>query len=100
MTGSVSQIEWAERIKRTVGDEFDRVSRAFQRVADTQSGVRRSRTLEVISVVERKRAEVMASYDAGYFIHHWQDISDQVRQMIARDPAYPARVRKPQVDTP
>jgi hypothetical protein len=77
MTGSVSQIGWAERIKRTVADEFDRLLRAFQRVADTQSGVHLSRTLEVIAVAERKRAEVMAREDAGYFIRDWQDISDQ-----------------------
>ena len=95
MTGSVSQIEWAERIKQTVADEFDRVLRAFRSVARTQSGARLSRTLAVIAVVERKRAEVIAHEDAGYFIRDWQEISDQVRRMIARDPAYPAIVRKP-----
>jgi hypothetical protein len=98
MTGSVSQIEWAERIKRNVADEFDRVLRAFHSVADAQSGVRRFRTLKVITVVERKRAEVLAREDAGYFIRDWQEISDQVRQMIARDPAYPAVVRNPESD--
>ena len=100
MTGSVSQIEWAERIKRTVSDQFDRVLRAFRSVADTQSGARLSRTLEVIAVVERKRGEVIAEEDASYFIRDWQDISDQVRRMIVRDPAYPAMVRKPQPHTP
>ena len=85
MPGSVSQIEWAKRIKRTVADEFDRVLRAFQRVAEVQSGVRRSRTLTVIAIVERKRAEVMARDDAGYFIRDWQDITNQVQHMIARD---------------
>ena len=100
MTGSVSQIEWAERIKRTVADEFDRVLGAFQRVAEVQSGVRRSRTLKVIAIVERKRAEVMARDDAGYFIRDWQDITNQVRHMIARDSAYPAMVRKGQPHTP
>jgi hypothetical protein len=100
MTGSVSQIEWAERIKETVADEFDRLLRAFQRVAETQSDVRRSRTQKVIAIVERKRAEVMARDDAGYFIRDWQDITNQVRHMIARDPAYPAMVRKAQPHTP
>ena len=79
MTGSVSQIEWAARIKHMVEAEFDRVLRAFRQVADTQSGVRRSRTLEVIAVVERNRAAVMAREDAGYFIRDWQ-----VRRMIVR----------------
>jgi hypothetical protein len=27
---------------------------------------------------------------AGYFIHGWQDINDQVRQMIFSDPRYQA----------
>ena len=30
----------------------------------------------------------MAKDEAGYFIHDWQDLDDQVRQMIDRDPAY------------
>ena len=90
MTGSVSQIEWAERIKQTVADEFDRVLRAFRSVAETQSGVRLSRTLAVIAVVESKRAEVIAHEDAGYFIRDWQEISDQLRRMIGQDPAYQA----------
>ena len=32
----------------------------------------------------------MAREQAGYFIHDWQEISDQVRQMIFQDPRYQA----------
>jgi hypothetical protein len=32
----------------------------------------------------------MSRKDAGYFIHDWQDIYDQVRQMIFHDPRYQA----------
>jgi len=35
-----------------------------------------------------KRAEVMSKAQAGYFIREWQEIDDQVRQLIARDPRY------------
>ena len=32
----------------------------------------------------------MRSERAGYFIHDWQEIGDQVRQMIFADPRYQA----------
>jgi hypothetical protein len=32
----------------------------------------------------------MANQRAGYFIREWQELSDQVRQMIAKDPRYQA----------
>ena len=30
MSGTASQVEWAQRIKRQVNDDFDRVARSFQ----------------------------------------------------------------------
>ena len=44
----------------------------------------------VIAILEEKRAEVMSREQAGYFIHDWQEISDQVRQMILHDDRYQA----------
>lgn len=88
MTGSESQIEWAERIKVTVGAEFDRVAAAFLGVARKQQGQAQIDTQAVIAILEEKRNEVMAQTRAGYFIHDWQELRDQVRQMIAHDARY------------
>jgi hypothetical protein len=90
MTGTQSQIEWAEQIKPRVGEEFDRVAQAFLTVAESQPDVERTETNAVIAILAEKRAEVMANDRAGYFIRHWQELSGQVRQSIAGDPRYQA----------
>jgi len=90
LMGSASQVEWAERIKRQVNAEFDRVAASFRSVAGKQADNKRADTEAVIAVLEDKRAEVMSRNDAGYFIHDWQEISDQVRQLIFHDPRYQA----------
>ena len=82
LRGTVNQVEWAGRIKRQVNDEFDRVARSFRSVADKQSDAARADTEAIIAILEEKRAEVMRRGEAGYFIHDWQEIGDQVRQMI------------------
>jgi cell division FtsZ-interacting protein ZapD len=88
MTGTASQIEWAEQIRPRVDAEFDRVAKAFQAVAERQSDVDRTDTRAIVAILEEKRAEVMAKDRAGYFIRDWQELNDQVRQMIAKDPRY------------
>ena len=90
MTGTASQIEWARRIKRQVNDEFDRVAALLRSVARKQSEAKRAETEAVVGILEDKRAEVMSKQQAGYFIHDWQEIGDQVRQMIFRDTRYQA----------
>jgi len=56
-------------------------------------------TRAIIAIVEEKRAEVMAEDQAGYFIHDWQELSDQVRQMILRDVRYQAiKAKKAELD--
>lgn len=90
MSGTVSQVEWAERIKLRVNAEFDRVAACFRSVADKQGDDKRTDTEAIIAILESKRAEVMSEDQAGYFIHDWQEISDQVRQMIFRDIRYQA----------
>lgn len=69
MSGTANQVEWAERIRRQVNDEFDRVATAFQSIADKQNDARRADTEAIIAILEDKRAEVVSREQAGYFIH-------------------------------
>ena len=81
-------MEWAERIRLRVGAEFDRVAAAFHDVAQKKNAGMRAFTKALLAILEEKRAKVMRSESAGYFIHDWQDINDQVRQMIFSNPRY------------
>ena len=90
LTGTESQVEWAERIRVSVRDEFDRVEKSFRAIAAGQHGTKRARTESILTILEDKRQAVMSRTEAGYFIRDWQEISDQVRQMIAGDSRYPA----------
>ena len=90
LKGTPSQVEWAERIRTLVNAEFDRVGSSFRAIALKYSSGKRAGIVDVIALLEEKRSEVMKSEQAGYFIHDWQDISDQVRQMIFHDARYPA----------
>jgi hypothetical protein len=90
MTGTENQVEWAEAIKRRVSLEFDRVAAAFRSVAGGQSAESRANTEAILGILERKRAEVMSREQAGYFIHDWQEIGDQVRQLISHDASFQA----------
>jgi hypothetical protein len=95
MTGTQSQIEWAEQIKPRVDAEFDRVARALTEAAGDKSEQVRADTQVAIEIIEEKRAEVMANDHAGYFIRDWQELTDQVRQMIGKDARFQAiRARK------
>jgi hypothetical protein len=85
MTGTESQIEWAERIKTSVHAEFDRVARAFRVAAERQQGQDQLDTLAIIAILEDKRVEAVSNEQAGYFVRVWQELSDQVRQLLARD---------------
>jgi len=88
MTGTASQVEWAVLIKGRVADEFDRVAKAFIDVALKQSVEDRADTEAIISILNEKRAAVMAINQAGYFISTWQELSGKVRETIAADPRY------------
>jgi chaperonin GroES len=90
MTGTASQVEWADQIRLRVSQEFDRVADAFRIQAGKQTEQDQAETLTVIAILEEKRIETMANDRAGYFIRDWQELSDQVRQLIARDPRYQA----------
>ena len=90
MTGTINQVGWAEQIKTQVNAEFDRVANALGSVASKRAECDRGEIQAMIAILEDKRAEVMASNRAGYFIHDWQELRGQVREMIARDPRYQA----------
>jgi hypothetical protein len=90
LSGTVNQIEWAERIRLQVDAEFDRVSGALKAVARKQSAKDRADTYVMISILEDKRTQVLANPKAGYFIHDWQELRDQVRKMIMQDNRYKA----------
>jgi hypothetical protein len=88
LTGTVNQIEWAKQIKVQVNAEFDRVRKALEAATAGQSGQERVDTEAIIAILEDKRVAVMTHEEAGYFIHDWQEIRDQVRQMIMKDSRY------------
>jgi hypothetical protein len=90
LTGTVNQIEWAKQIRTQVNAEFDRVRTALEAAATKQSGHDRKNTQTIIAILEAKRSEVMEHQEAGYFIHDWQELRDQVRQMIMKDDRYKA----------
>jgi len=90
LSGTANQIEWAERIRGRVNVEFDRVAATFSAVAAKQDAEAKADTLAIIAILEDKRTEVMRRDQAGYFIHDWQEITDQVRRMIFRDMRYTA----------
>ena len=88
MSGTAAQVEWAERIKAQVASEFDRVTASFRSISTKQGADRRADTEGIIAILEDKRSEVMSRVQAGYFIRDWQEISDQVRQLVFHDPRY------------
>ena len=88
MTGTTNQVDWAEQIKTQVNAEFDRVARALELAASKRAGQDRADIRLMIAILEDKRAEVLANDRAGYFIHDWQELRGQVRELIAADPRY------------
>ena len=90
LTGTASQIEWAEQIRPRVAQEFERVANALKKVAIRQAPVNRAETGIVLAILEEKRAETMANDRAGYFIRDWQELDGRVRQLIAKDSRYQA----------
>ena len=91
LRGSVAQVHWAEEIRRQVDAEFGRVTAVFTSIAERQRDpARRSDTYAIIAIVQQKRDEVLARDQAGYFIHDWQEINGQVREMLFRDERFDA----------
>ena len=88
LVGTPNQIEWAEQIKDRVHKEFDRIGLILKSVAAKQVGWDQTDTLKLVAILEEKRHDVMANDRAGYFIHDWQELGDQVREMIVTDPRH------------
>jgi len=88
LVGTPNQIEWAEQIKDRVHREFDRVGVILKEVAAKQASGDQADTLNLVAILEEKRRAVMVNDRAGYFIHDWQELRDQVRGMIVEDPRY------------
>ena len=88
LVGTPNQIEWAEQIKNRVHKEFDRVGIILESVAAKPVSWDRTDTLKLVTILEEKRHDVMANDSARYFIHDWQELRDQVREMIVKDPRY------------
>ena len=88
MKGTTNQVAWAEQIKTQVNEEFDRVAKALELAASKRVEQDRADIQLMIAILEDKRAEVMANDRAGYFIHDWQELRGQVRELIAADPRY------------
>ena len=65
MTGSVDQIEWAERIRAQVNGEFDRVSKALQAAALKQSVQDRLNTYAMMLILEEKRSRDAVEREGG-----------------------------------
>jgi hypothetical protein len=95
MIGTANQVDWAERIRGQVSEEFDRVAKALESAMSRQSELKRGETLAIIAILEDKRSEVMAQDQAGYFIREWHEMRDQVRQLITQDSRYQAIRAKP-----
>src|ERR1700733_12745863 len=85
LTGTPNQVEWAEQIRLTVSQEFDRVAKAFQAQMGIQPRRQQPETRAIRTTLEQKRAETMSIQSAGYYIREWQELSHQVRQLVAKD---------------
>jgi len=67
--------------------------KAFETVSNKQDDAGKADTQAIIAIVEEIRSTVLSSNsnnDAGYYIRVWQDIRDQLRHMVLRDPSYQA----------
>jgi hypothetical protein len=86
LVGTVNQIAWALQIRADANAEFDPMAVALKGVARRQTGPNQSRTRTILAILEEKRDSMLAPNDAGYFIHDWQELRDQVRLLILHDP--------------
>ena len=88
MIGTANQVDWAEQIRSQANAEFDRVAKALKSAASNRSAKNRSDIAAMIAILEDKRVEVMSNDSAGYFIHDWQELRGQVRDLITKDARY------------
>ena len=77
MTGTPAQVEWAERIKRNVNAEFDRMAAALGTMPNKPDDQQRADVAAILEILEENREEVLGNTEAGYFIKHWQELRIQ-----------------------
>lgn len=58
LKGSDNQIEWAQRIRRQVESEFDRVAALFRSIAGKQNRDKRRDTEAIVAILEETRGSV------------------------------------------
>jgi hypothetical protein len=90
MSGTLNQIAWAVQIRAQVDAEFGRVRKVLEHAMTKQSSTDVTDIEAIIRILEDKRAEVMENHEAGYFIHDWQVLGNQVSRMIVGDRRYEA----------
>lgn len=88
LTGTPSEIESAERIRTGVGDEFDRVAEELLLSSGKRAERDRTDTRAMIAILEEERLEVLRRTEAGYFIKDWQELTNQVSQLVRGDSRY------------
>ncbi len=98
MSGTLNQIAWAVQIRAKVDAEFDRVRTVLEYAMTKQSPKDATDIEAIIRILEDKRDEVMRNEEAGYFIHDWQELGNQVSRMIVGDPRYVA-IKASQAET-
>ena len=82
----------AELIKSRVLADFDRVVDTLRGAAALTSGEQKADALTVIEILKEIRDTLVAANpaagdDGGYLIVDWQDATEQVRRIVARDRA-------------
>ncbi len=90
MIGTLNQIAWALQIKSRVEAEFERLRAVLEHAIRKQSAKDLRDIEAIIRILEDKRAEVLENEQAGYFIHNWQELGNQVSRMVVEDPRYQA----------
>jgi hypothetical protein len=90
LIGTLNQIAWAVQIKSQVEAEFDRLRKVLESATTRQSPEDVTDIEAIIRILDDKRTEVMENEQAGYFIHQWQELGNQVSRMIVEDPRYQA----------
>ena len=60
-------MEWAERIRLTVDQEFDRVAKVFQAQVVIQTRAKQTETRTIIAILEQKRVDTLAKFTGPLF---------------------------------
>jgi hypothetical protein len=90
LIGTLNQIAWAVQIKSHLEAEFDRLRKVLEYATTRQSPKDVADIEAIIRILDDTRTEVMGNEQAGYFIHQWREVGNQVSRLIVEDPRYQA----------